>query len=317
MRLYEFEGKTLLRKAGIPTPRGTVVATVEEARKAASAIGYPVVIKAQLLRGRRGKADLIRFAEDEETLSGETYALLSMEVEGETIDKILIEEEIVKAREFYVGITLDPEELQPLLMISTAGGMDIEEVAERHPETLFTELLNPLERPSLARMIDFGIQTGLQDEEMLQVANVVLKLVNVYFCFETITVEINPLMISKGRGALAVDAKFEIDDSGLGRIKESETFIRRKKLLDPLEMEAKKEDIAYVRMDQGNIGLISGGAGLGMATMDMISVHGGRPANFLDLGGNATEEKTAAALRIVLKTPGVEGDPDKRLWRDQ
>ncbi len=192
-------------------------------------------------------------------------------------------------------------------MISTEGGMDIEEVAERHPETLFTELLNPLERPSLARMIDFGLQTGLRGEELLQVTNVALKLVNVYFCFETITVEINPLMISKDRGALAVDAKVEIDDSGLGRIKESETFIRKEALIDPLEMEAKKADIAYVQMPEGNIGLISGGAGLGMATMDMISVHGGRPANFLDLGGNATEEKTAAALRIVLKTPGVEG----------
>jgi succinyl-CoA synthetase beta subunit len=230
-----------------------------------------------------------------------------MGIEGEAIDRILIEEKIVKAREVYVGITLDPKELQPLLMISTEGGMDIEEVAERHPETLFTELLNPLERPSLARMIDFGLQTGLRGEELLQVTNVALKLVNVYFCFEMITAEINPLMISKDRGALAVDAKVEIDDSGLGRIKESETFIRKEALIDPLEMEAKREDIAYVRMPEGNIGLISGGAGLGMATMDMISAHGGRPANFLDLGGNATEEKTAAALRIVLKTPGVEG----------
>ena len=307
MKLYEFEGKTLFQKAGIPVPRGAVVTTVEEARKAASMIGCPVVIKAQLLRGRRGKAGLIRFADDEDALSKTASDLLSMEIEGEVIDRILIEEKIVKAREVYVGIALDPEELQPLLMISTEGGMDIEEVAERHPETLFTELLNPLERPSLARMIDFGLQTGLQGEELLQVTNVALKLVNVYFCFETITVEINPLMISKDRGPLAVDAKVEIDDSGLGRIKESETFIRKEALIDPLEMEAKREDIAYVRMPEGNIGLISGGAGLGMATMDMISVHGGRPANFLDLGGNATEEKTAAALRIVLKTPGVEG----------
>jgi succinyl-CoA synthetase beta subunit len=307
MKLYEFEGKTLFQKAGIPVPRGTVVATVDEAREAASTIGYPVVIKAQLLRGRRGKAGLIRFADDEDALSRTAADLLSMEIEGEAIDRILIEEKIVKAREFYVGITLDSKELQPLLMISTEGGMDIEEVAERHPESLFTELLNPLERPSLARMIDFGLQTGLQDEEMLQVANVALKLINVYFCFEMITVEINPLMISKDRGALAVDAKVEIDDSGLGRIKGSETFIRKGALIDPLEMEAKKEDIAYVRMPQGNIGIISGGAGLGMATMDMISAHGGKPANFLDLGGNATEEKTAAALRIVLKTPGMEG----------
>jgi succinyl-CoA synthetase beta subunit len=307
MKLYEFEGKTLFRKAGIPVPRGTVVATVEEARKAASTIGYPVVIKAQLLRGRRGKAGLIRFADDEETLSRETSALLSMEAEGEKIDKILVEEKIPKARELYAGITFDPERLLPLLMISTEGGVDIEEVAQQYPEKLFTKILLPIEAPSLAQMVDLVLQTGLRGEELLQVANVILKLVQAYFRFEAITVEVNPLMITEAQGVFAADVKFEIDDSGLGRIQEAETFIRQEKHADPLEMEAKKEDIAYVRMPQGNIGLISGGAGLGMATMDMISVHGGSPANFLDLGGNATEEKTAAALRIVLKTPGVEG----------
>ena len=307
MKLYEFEGKTLFQKAGIPVPRGTVVVTVEEARKAASTIGYPVVIKAQLLRGRRGEAGLIRFADDEETLSRETSALLSMEAEGEKIDKILVEEKIPKAREYYAGITFDPERLLPLLMISTEGGMDIEEVAQQYPEKLFTKILLPIEAPSLAQMVDLVLQTGLRGEELLQVANVILKLVQAYFRFEAITVEVNPLMITEAHGVFAADAKFEIDDSGLGRIQEAETFIRQEKLVDPLEMEAKKEDIAYVRMPQGNIGLISGGAGLGMATMDMISVHGGSPANFLDLGGNATEEKTAAALRIVLKTPGVEG----------
>jgi len=307
MKLYEFEGKILLRKAGIPVPRGAAVTTVEEARRAASAIGYPVAVKAQLLRGGRGKAGLIRFADDEATLSRVTLDFLSTQIAGEAVDRVLIEERIVKARELYIGITLDPKELQPLLMISTEGGMDIEEVAGRHPETLFTELLDPLERLSLARMMDFSLRKGLRDEDMLQLANVALKLANAYFCFEMITVEINPLMISEDRGVLAADAKVEIDDSGLGRIKESETFIRKDEVIDPLEKEAKKEDIAYVRMPSGDIGLISGGAGLGMATMDMISAHGGRPANFLDLGGNATEEKTAAALRIVLKTPGVKG----------
>jgi succinyl-CoA synthetase beta subunit len=307
MKLYEFEGKTLFQKAGIPVPRGTVVATVEEARKAASTIGYPVVVKAQLLRGRRGKAGLIRFAEDEETLSGETSALLSMEAEGEKIDKILVEEKIPKARELYAGITFDPERLLPLLMISTEGGVDIEDIAHDRPERFFTKTLSPLRMPSLARIVDLVLRTGFRGEELLQVANVILKLVQAYFRFEAITVEVNPLMITETQGVFAADAKFEIDDSGLGRIQEAETFIRLEKLVDPLEMEAKREDIAYVRMPEGNIGLISGGAGLGMATMDMISVHGGSPANFLDLGGNATEEKTAAALRIVLKTPGVEG----------
>jgi succinyl-CoA synthetase beta subunit len=307
MRLYEFEGKILLQKCGILVPNGSVVTETDEAKRVAASIGYPVVVKGQLLRGGRGKVGVIRFSDDENTLSREASSLLSLEVDGEKVDRLLIEEKIPKAREFYAGITLNPEELQPLLMISTEGGMDIEEVARQYLDRLFTKPLHPLEAPSLAQLIDLVLRTGLRGEEMLQIANVLLKLVHAYFQFEAITAEINPLIFSQGRGLFAADAKFEIDDSALGRVKEIGAFTRSEKGLDPLEREARKEDIAYVRMSRGNIGLISGGAGLGMATMDMISIHGGRPANFLDLGGNATEEKTAAALRIVLRTPGVEG----------
>ncbi len=156
-------------------------------------------------------------------------------------------------------------------------------------------------------MTDLAIRTGLQGEQLFRFADVLLKLVQAYFRYEAITVEINPLILSEGRGLFAADAKFELDDSALKRTKGVEMFVRKEEEMDPLEKEAQREGIAYVRMSGGNIGLISGGAGLGMATMDMISIHGGRPANFLDLGGDATEEKTAAALRIVLKTPGVEG----------
>lgn len=308
MRLYEFEGKILFQRSGIPVPKGSVVTTIEEAKKVASTIGYPVVIKSQILRGGRGKAGGIKFAEHEEVLTREVNHLFSSDMGGERIEKLLIEERIPIIREFYAGITLDPRELQPLLMVSTEGGMDIEEGAPQYLERLFTQLLHPLETPSLAQMIELVIQTGLQGEEMLQVANILLNLVQAYFRYEAITAEINPLILSgEGRGAFAADARFEIDDSALKRIKEAEMFVRNEAVMDPLEMAARKEDISYVRMSHGNIGLISGGAGLGMATMDMISIHNGMPANFLDLGGNATEEKTAAALRIVLKTPGVEG----------
>ena len=306
MKLYEFEGKALLRECGIRVPKGSLVTTTDEAKRAASSLGYPVVIKGQVLRGSRGKAGIIRFADDEETLSRATRDLLSMEVDGKEIDRLLIEEKIGKAREFYAGITLDPKELQPLLMVSTEGGMDIEEVAEQHPERLFTRLLHPLETPSLAQMTDLLLCTGLQGEERFQTADTLLKLVQAYFRFEAITLEINPLMIREGQGVFAADVKLEVDDSALGRAKEVERFSRPADL-DALEAEARKQDMTYVRMLQGNIGLISNGAGLGMATMDMISLHGGRAANFLDLGGNPTEEKMAAGLRIVLKTPGVQG----------
>ena len=284
------------------------MATIEEARRVASTIGYPVVIKSQVLRGGRGKAGGIKFAEHEDALIEETGQLFSSEINGEKIERLLIEEKILIAREFYAGITLDPKGLQPLLMISTEGGMDIEELAERYPDRLFTMPLPPWETPTLAQMIDLVLGAGLRGEEMLQVANALLKLVQAYFRFEAVTAEINPLILCQGwQGLFAADAKFEIDDSALDRVKEIGAFTRSEKREDPLEMEARKEGISYVRMPHGNMGLIAGGAGLGMATMDMISIHGGRPANFLDLGGNATEEKTAAALRIVLRTPGVEG----------
>jgi succinyl-CoA synthetase beta subunit len=307
MKLYEFEGKILFKQSGIPVPRGGVVATVEEAKKAASTIGYPVAIKSQTLRGGRGKSGAIRFAEHEEALTRESGRLFSSGMSGEKIERLLIEEKISVAGEFYAGITLDPRHFQPLLMISTEGGMDIEEAAGQHPDRLFKRLLHPLKTPSLAQMTDLVVRTGLQGDQLFGFAGILLNLAQAYFRYEAITVEINPLILSEGRGLLAADAKFEIDDSALGRVKEIGAFTRSEKQVDPLEMEARKEDISYVRMPHGNIGLISGGAGLGMATMDMISIHGGRPANFLDLGGNATEEKTAAALRIVLKTPGVEG----------
>ena len=227
MRLYEFEGKILLQKCGIPVPKGSVATTVEEAGKAASAIGYPVAIKSQLLRGGRGKAGAIRFLDDEDALSREAFSLLSMEIDGEKVDRLLVEEKISKAREFYAGITLDPEKLQPLLMISAEGGMDIEEVAQQYPDKLFTKPLHPLEAPSLAQLIDLVLQTGLRGEGVLQVANVLLKLVHAYFQFEAITAEINPLIFSReGRGLFAADAKFEIDDSALGRVKEIGAFTR-------------------------------------------------------------------------------------------
>jgi succinyl-CoA synthetase beta subunit len=307
MKLYEFEGKILLKESGIPVPRGGVVTTVEEAKRVASTIGYPVAIKSQTLRGGRGKSGGIRFAGHEEALTREAGRLFSSEMNGEKIERLLIEEKLSVAGEFYAGITLDPRQLQPLLMISTEGGMDIEEAAGQHPDRLFKRHLHPLETPSLAQMTDLAIRTGLQGEQLFRFADILLNLAQAYFRYEAITIEINPLILSEARGLLAADAKFEIDDSASGRVKEIGAFTRSENLVDPLEMEARKEDISFVRMPHGNIGLISGGAGLGMATMDMISIHGGRPANFLDLGGNATDEKTATALRIVLKTPGVEG----------
>jgi len=307
MKLYEYEGKVLLAGAGIQVPKGDVVADSTEAVSVASALGYPVVLKSQVFRGGRGKAGGIRFAVDEDALVREAEALLALSIGGERVEKLLIEERLTVARELYAGITLDPLTLLPQLMISPSGGMDIETVAHSAPEKLHRLPLDPLDLPGLPQVVDLVHMGGLQGEERFGVAGAVQNLIGAYFRYEAITVEINPLVIDAQGRVLAADAKLEIDDSALGRVKEAAAFVRTERLLDTLEAEAKAADIAYVRMAGGNIGLVSGGAGLGMASMDMISMHGGVPANFLDLGGNATQERTAAALGIVLKTPGIEG----------
>ncbi len=307
MKLYEYEGKTLLANAGIPVPKGDVITGPTEAVAVAAKLGYPVVLKSQVLRGGRGKAGGIRFVEDEDALVREAKVLLALSIGGERVKKILVEECLTVVRELYAGITLDPLTLLPQLMISPSGGMNIETVAHGTPEKLYHLPLDPINLPGPSRISNLVLTAGFQGDEKLGVAAVVQNLIGAYFRYEAITVEINPLVIDAQCCVLAADAKLEIDDSALGRMKEAADFVRTERLLDPLEAEAKAENIAYVCMGRGNVGLISGGAGLGMASMDMISVHGGVPANFLDLGGNATQEKTAAALRIVLKTPGVEG----------
>ena len=307
MKLYEYEGKFLLKKRGIPTPRGFLATSLEEARNLASSIGYPVIIKSQVLRGGRGKAGGIKFAGKESELIDATNQLLSSGLSGERIDKLLIEERLSVRRELYVGITLDPRSSSPLLMFCARGGMDIEDIAKASPHLLSRRGLDPLEALKIHHMIDLVKRTGLAGQEMLEVAKITLNLINLYFKYEAITAEINPLVITSDGRLFAADCKVEIDDSAIFRVKEVKSFERKRDASDPLETEARSAGITCVRLGEGSIGLIADGAGLGMASVDIISILGGRPANFLDLGGNATVEKTASALRIVLKTPGIEG----------
>lgn len=307
MKLYEFEGKTIFREMNIPVPKGKVISSLDEAKEAAAEAGYPLVVKSQVLRGGRGKAGGIKFAENEDELGRAVNELMCMEISGEKIEKLLIEEKLKISREFYMGITLDPKSSLPLLMISAQGGMDIEHIAKEYPHQLFKMYLDPLKKPRQYEMIDLLLKTGLKGKLLVQMSRVLHNLTECYLKFNAITTEINPLVICEDDTVIAADSKVEIDDLALFRIKAVSNFERKEELLDPLESEAKAAGVSYVGMGKGNIGLISGGAGLGMASMDMISAHGGVSANFLDLGGDATTEKTAEALRIVLKTPGVKG----------
>lgn len=307
MKLYEFEGKSLFRKMGIPIPDGDVAASAPEARTVADRIGYPVVVKSQVLRGGRGKAGGIQFADSESELLDVADRLLQTQIVDEKVEKLLIEQKIKSSKEFYAGITQDPETLMPMLITSPKGGMDIETIAKTAPEHVFKQILDPIKTYRLYHMMDLVSQMGSGSEESVKIANMLLGLINCFFRFEATTAEINPLILSEHGEIYAADSKFEIDDSALYRVKESLSFQRTETFQDPLEAEAKDAGVAYVPMKDGNIGIVSGGAGLAMASMDLVSVLGGKPANFLDLGGGTTPERAAAALNIVLKTPGVEG----------
>jgi succinyl-CoA synthetase beta subunit len=308
MKLYEYEGKSLLREMGIPTPDGSVAGNLKEATIAAETLGYPVIVKGQVLQGGRGKAGAIQFAQNKEALIRSANEIRDMQIGTEKIDRLLIEKQMSIAQEIYLGISFDPQTAMPLLLISTHGGVDIESVAKQRPHELIKKQLDPLETPTLQHMSAMALQIGLTGKTLVQVSEILLKLINCYFTHEAITAEINPLIIDPQGKAWASDAKVEIDDSALFRLKAVKHFRRKQEIEDPLEVEARAAGVSYVRLNnKGNIGLIAGGAGVGMATMDTVYFYNGVPANFLDLGGIATSEKTAAALKIVLKTPGVEG----------
>ena len=308
MKLFEFEGKLLFRKSGIPTPEGVVAKSGEQALSSIDSLSFPLAIKSQVLRGGRGKAGGIKFADTIEQLRTCLDALFAMDIDGEKVTKVLIEEKLSIESEFYAGITFDPRESFPLLIISASGGVEIEEIAKSSPDQVIQYHLDPTNPPKLFDMMNLVLRTGKKGKKMVQISKVLVNLVSCFFKFDAITAEINPLIIDTNGNAIAADAKFEIDDSALYRVEEAKAFHRgTEDIEDPLEAAATAAGVTYVSLGSGNIGLIAGGAGVGMATMDMVFEYGGKPVNFLDLGGAATPKKTADALKIVLSTPGVEG----------
>ena len=307
MKLYEFEAKTLFQQAGIPTPRGAVAADAAEAAAIADRIGYPVVLKAQVLRGGRGKLGAVCFAHGASELAAAADRLFGAPLGDETIDRLLIEAKIAAAQEYYLAITLDPRTLSPVLIVSPQGGIDIEAAARKAPRQMLKRALDPTRVPRLHHLLELTAETGLASPERLKLARVMLQLIDCYFRYEALTAEINPLIVDAAGDVFAADGKFEIDDSALFRVTLPWVLDRRAAASDDLEAQARAAGLSYVRLGEGNIGIISGGAGLAMASMDMVAARGGAPANFLDLGGGTTPAKTAAALEIVLQTPGVEG----------
>jgi succinyl-CoA synthetase beta subunit len=303
MKIHEYQAKDLFAAGGIPVPPGSVATTPGEARAIAERIGKTVVVKAQVHVGGRGKAGGVKLARtpaEAEELAGQ---ILGMDIKGLTVKKVLVTEAVEIASEAYLGVVLDRALKRPVLIVSAAGGMDIEEVARKFPEKIIKLALDPLLaiHPFHARRLAFAVYDDPAVSR--QASDVIMKLVKVFWQHDCSLVEINPLVVTPANQVIAVDAKVNFDDNAAYRHPEWEAM-RDPDAEDPAEAEAKANDLSFVKLE-GNIGCVVNGAGLAMATMDMVKRFGAEPANFLDIGGSSNPEKVMAAMRIILRDPNV------------
>jgi succinyl-CoA synthetase beta subunit len=312
MKIHEYQGKELLKKFGVPVPRGIVARSIEEAQRAAQELGTPiVVVKAQIHAGGRGKGGGVKLAKSPEEAKKIAGEILGMNLithqtgpEGREVRVLLIEEGLPIDKEFYLGIVLDRASGRSVFMASSAGGMDIEEVAAKTPEKILKETIDPAVgfRSFQARKLAFGL--GIRPELIGQAVKFMQALYVAYEQMDASLLEINPFLLTKDDRLIALDAKVNFDDNAMFRHKE---FLDLRDLNEeePLEIEASKFDLNYIKLD-GNIACMVNGAGLAMATMDIIKLAGGEPANFLDVGGGASQERVEAAFRILLADENVK-----------
>jgi succinyl-CoA synthetase beta subunit len=311
MKIHEYQGKELLKKFGVPVPRGIVARTPDEAYQAAKELACtPVVVKAQIHAGGRGKGGGVKLAKTAEEAREIARQMLGMKLithqtgpEGREVRVLLIEEGLPIDKEFYLGIVLDRASSRPVFMASAAGGMDIEEVAAKTPEKIFKETVNPAVgfRPFQARKLAFALL--LPGALVSQAAKFMQSLYGAYEAMDASLLEINPFLLTKDNHLVALDAKVNFDDNALFRHPDFKD-LRDLHEEEPLEIEASKFDLNYIKLD-GNIACMVNGAGLAMATMDIIKLAGGEPANFLDVGGGASQERVEAGFRILLADPNV------------
>ena len=312
MKIHEYQGKALLKDYGVPVPRGIVARTPEEAEAAAKELGTDiVVVKAQIHAGGRGKGGGVKLAKSPAEAKQIASEILGMMLvthqtgpEGREVKTLLIEEGLPIDREFYLGITLDRVTGRNVFMASSAGGMDIEKVAEETPDLILKEAIDPSVglRSFQARKLAFGL--GIPNDLINQAAKFMLSLYDAYEKMDASLVEINPFLLTKDNRLIALDAKVTFDDNAMFRHKEY-ADLRDLNEEEPLEIEASKYDLNYIKLD-GNIGCMVNGAGLAMATMDIIKLAGGEPANFLDVGGGASQERVEQAFKILLADNNVK-----------
>ena len=310
MKIHEYQAKELLAAAGLPVPRGEAAYTADEARAVAERLGGRVVVKAQIHAGGRGKGGGIKVVSDAgeaeraaEAMLGTTLVTAQTGPSGRRVERLLIEEGLDVDRELYVGLVIDRALARPVLMASGAGGMDIEQVAAESPDLIFREALDPVAglQPFQARRLAYGL--GLEGKVARRAAAAMVAAAGAFRDLDASLVEINPLVVTAGGDVLALDAKVNLDDNALFRHPDLRE-LRDTAEEEALEVEASKHSLSYVRLD-GRIGCMVNGAGLAMATMDIIHLAGGKPANFLDVGGGANADQIRNAFRILLADPNV------------
>ncbi|MGZ4391695.1 MAG: ADP-forming succinate--CoA ligase subunit beta [Gaiellaceae bacterium] len=298
MDLYEYQGKQLFARFGIPVSDGRLATTPEEARAAAEEIGGPVVVKAQVLTGGRGKAGGVKLAKDPAEAEARAHDILGLDINGHIVRRIWIEQASDIAKEYYLSITFDRGTKQPLFMLTTEGGVEIEQVAEENPDALARLHVDPLEgfQPYPARRLIYG--AGIQDPgEQKQLLGIIEQLYECFVESDAMLTEINPLIVTPDGEVRALDSKFTVDDSALFRHPDI-AEMRDVEAADPHERLAREKGVTYVKLD-GNVGILGNGAGLTMSTVDVVVVAGGRPANFCDLGGGGDAQGVVDALEVI------------------
>jgi len=312
MKIHEYQGKAILREFGVPTPRGSACFSVDEAVSAAAQLGGKVwVVKAQIHAGGRGKGGGVKVAKSPDEVKIYAQQILGMQLvthqtgkEGQKVRRLLIEEGAQIAKELYVGMVVDRVAQRVALLASSEGGMEIEEVARHSPEKIQTVRIDPVAGLSATDAANVARSIGVPDAANAEAVKVLQGLYRAFVEKDAMLAEINPLVITADNRAIALDAKFNFDSNALYRHPEI-VALRDLDEEDPAEIEASKFDLSYISLD-GDIGCLVNGAGLAMATMDIIKLYGGSPANFLDVGGGATTEKVTEAFKLMLKNPHLK-----------
>ena len=303
MKVHEYQARQMFADRGVPVPPGEIATSNTEAAEIATRFNKPVMVKAQVLVGGRGKAGGVKYAENAEAARVLATKIIGMDIKGETVRKVLVTDAVEILSESYVGIILDRAAQKPVIMVSSAGGVDIEEVAAKTPEKIYKMHVDPVVGLQSYQARDLAYNLFKDIGQVRKTADILMKLYRTFWDVDASLVEINPLVTIPGGDVVAIDAKVNIDDNGLFRHSDI-SAMRDLDAENPAEVRAREADLSFVKLD-GNIGCIVNGAGLAMATMDLVKRYGGEPANFLDIGGSSNPQKVVTAMQIILEDPNV------------